>query len=272
MYLMTMCCGQLCNQILYLVHVLSTALDSNDKHVVDLFAKDILDFSDLHHEAIRDCNVSLLPWRGTRVQAFVELKLQRYHFATTGYDARNPQRIASWMHSRFPKVVWSWCFRNPSAIARHRESICSFLRAKDCFLVRPTRLLEEARRNIDTVVGMHIRRGDYKEFQGGKLWFSDEQYLDFMKQAQHTIGGRVRFVIVSNEPVNADFFRAGGLDVVDASGLPQEDIVTLSFCDYIMGPSSTFSWWAAYYGNKPRFDITGEKCVVVRNGFRRVTD
>ena len=24
--------------------------------------------------------------------------------------------------------------------------------------------------------------------------------------------------------------------------------VSLSFCDYVMGPPSTFSWWAAYIG------------------------
>ena len=37
--------------------------------------------------------------------------------------------------------------------------------------------------------------------------------------------------------------------------LPQssniEDLYALSLCDYILGPPSTFSMWASFYGKKP---------------------
>ena len=272
MYLMTICNGQLCNQILYLVHVLATAIESRDKRVVDLFAKDVIGFTDLHPDAIPGCKVQVKSVRATKIHAFAELFVQRYSFATTGYALQNPRRIQRWVKSRLPKIVWSWCFRNPAAIAWHRAEICAFLKAKDRFCVRPQKIVDEARKDADKIVGVHIRRGDYKEFKGGSLWFSDAQYLDFMRQARTVLGGAVRFVIVSNEPVNISYFSQEGLDAVDASGLPQEDIVTLSLCDYIMGPSSTFSWWAAYYGDKPRADITAANYKIEKTSFRKVTD
>ena len=30
----------------------------------------------------------------------------------------------------------------------------------------------------------------------------------------------------------------------------------MSMCDYIMGPDSTYSWWAMVMGHKPRLKLT----------------
>ena len=72
-----------------------------------------------------------------------------------------------------------------------------------------------------------------------------------MCDAERSFGQPMRFVVVSNEPVNCAFFASHGVLVVDASASAAEDVVTLSECDYILGPRSTFSKFAAYYGNKP---------------------
>ena len=66
------------------------------------------------------------------------------------------------------------------------------------------------------------------------------------------------------------FFRAHGLDLTEASGTPQEDVVTLSLCDYRVGPPSTFSWWAAYYGDKPRLSLRSRDDAVSLDKFAKV--
>jgi hypothetical protein len=34
-----------------------------------------------------------------------------------------------------------------------------------------------------------------------------------------------------------------------------EDLYALASCDYIIGPPSTFSQWASFYGNVPRYMV-----------------
>ncbi|MEA5612883.1 hypothetical protein VB671_09130 [Nodularia spumigena UHCC 0040] len=40
---------------------------------------------------------------------------------------------------------------------------------------------------------------------------------------------------------------------------PVIDLYTLSKCDYIVGPVSTFSEWAAFYGNKLLYHLSSDK-------------
>jgi hypothetical protein len=38
-----------------------------------------------------------------------------------------------------------------------------------------------------------------------------------------------------------------------------QDMYTLAECDYILGPPSTFSMWASYYGGRPLFMMHAEQ-------------
>ena len=49
------------------------------------------------------------------------------------------------------------------------------------------------------------------------------------------------------------------------------DLKTKLLCDYIMGLASTFSWWAAYYGDKPRLTIRSRDDVVSLDKFAKET-
>ena len=95
-----------------------------------------------------------------------------------------------------------------------------------------------------------MRRGDYKNFQGGKWYYSDENYARWMKALVRN--KEVQFVLFSNETINLSYFEEQGLNVIGMQGSAIEDLCCLSMCDYIMGPPSTYSWWAAMYGNKRR--------------------
>ena len=66
------------------------------------------------------------------------------------------------------------------------------------------------------------------------------------------------------------FFASHGVSVADASASAPEDVVTLSECDYIMGPRSTFSRFAAFYGNKPICRILDGTQRIEIGGFKQL--
>jgi len=116
-------------------------------------------------------------------------------------------------------------------------------------------------------LGVHIRRGDYKTFNGGRFYYTDEQYVSVIKQflTLHP-DVPVAIYICSNDPrLDKDYYRqqllapipsgeAGGrLSFPD--GNPGEDLCLLSQCDYLIGPPSTFTLAAAMYQDRPLYWI-----------------
>lgn len=251
------CAGQMCNKFIYFVHALATALDCG-RDLVYFFGEDVHRFSDLHPEALGEVNVRCFNWRRSKIVDGICGWLEGHvHPDREGFMA-NSRMLVPGFRDRpkfLPIVLWDWNFRNPEGVKKHRAEICAYLRAKDAHVARAKEIVARAREGVDAVVGVHIRRGDYKTAYGGQYYFSDAEYLRFMQDFEKSFGKPVRFVIVSNEPVNVEFFALHGVSVVDASASAPEDVVTLSECDYIMGTSSTFSWWAAYYGGNPRLPI-----------------
>lgn len=145
----------------------------------------------------------------------------------------------------------------------HRSDL-SFIneeRAKllDLFMPREDIIshVDEYFSNYDGVtVGVHIRRGDYKEHLDGRYFFDDETYLSVIQDIKNQIIKKginnVRFLICSNEPFImrndvANMFQIEPLFSSDC----MTDLYGLSRCDYIIGPPSTFSQWASFMGNTP---------------------
>ena len=57
------------------------------------------------------------------------------------------------------------------------------------------------------------------------------------------------FLLCSNEELNyADF---AGLQVHSATGHFVEDLYALAACDLVLGPPSSYSMWASFYGQVP---------------------
>ena len=61
---------------------------------------------------------------------------------------------------------------------------------------------------------------------------------------------QVRFLICTNETFDPVIFK--GLNILYQQGNDiLVDLYGLSCCDYLMGPPSTFSQWASFYGKVP---------------------
>lgn len=115
-------------------------------------------------------------------------------------------------------------------------------------------LFEKMRESAEIVVGVHIRRGDYKDWNGGKFYYELSGYKNFMERVAILFQGkRVAFFISSNEWFDVTMF--SGLSCYrHRKGVPAGDVLdlhSLSCCDYIIGPFSTYSRWASFIGEKP---------------------
>jgi len=101
------------------------------------------------------------------------------------------------------------------------------------------------------IVGVHIRGGDYREWEDGRYFFEIQEYAAYMRQLVLLYPDRdVRFFISTNEKYDRNSFE--GLNLIE-TGFPSSahDLYALSLCDRIIGPLSTFSRWASFYGAVP---------------------
>ena len=135
-------------------------------------------------------------------------------------------------------------------------------------------LIDKIRNEHDIIIGVHIRHGDYKTWRGGRHYYSFEDFYIFMKQIQNLYSNfRVAFFVSSNAQVDTGFFQ--GCNCYKFEKEPSGDILdlyTLSLCDRIIGPWSTYSRWASFIGEVPLCFIKNTKQIIEDNSFSIVTD
>jgi len=136
-----------------------------------------------------------------------------------------------------------------SLISRAQEIRSIFLPRTE-IMSRVHKRILEARQISDLLVGIHMRQGDYRTFCNGLMFYTSQEYVDVMRglRDQRT-DHRVTFMVCSDEKQAPDLFT--GLHVAFGPGDPVGDMYALAHCDYIVGPNSTFSQWASFWGNVP---------------------
>ncbi len=126
-------------------------------------------------------------------------------------------------------------------------------RPKDSIVEKAQALIDDMHQTADLVVGVHIRRGDYATWHDGRFFYELSDYHRFMLRVQEVYAGqRVAFFISSNEDFSLDQFT--GCDCRRFGREPSGailDLYTLSCCDLIMGPFSSYSRWASFIGQVP---------------------
>ena len=139
---------------------------------------------------------------------------------------------------------------------------------------KATAMIENIRRNADIVVGVHIRHGDYKTFYNGRYYYTLKEFHQMMLRIQEIYKDqRVAFFISSNETFDVNFFE--GSQCYRFGKEPSGDILdlyTLSLCDRILGPWSTYSRWASFIGEVPLCFIEHKDQEFTDDSFSVVTD
>lgn len=128
------------------------------------------------------------------------------------------------------------------------------------------------RLSTQIICGVHIRYGDYKNWEGGKYYFSVQQYHAKMLEVKEIFSNKnVAFFISSNEKIDLSEFSGCDCFTIPNSNAPK-DLYGLGLSDYLIGPPSTFSGWASYYGNKPLYFIEDPNNKIEISSFKHVFD
>jgi hypothetical protein len=146
--------------------------------------------------------------------------------------------------------VHGWRIRAPESVRRHADLIREYFRPIAEYEQASRQAVERLRQKANVVVGVHIRLGDNWKWMGGQCYFPVSRYVTWMQElAEQFSGKKVAFLVCSDEPRQEQEFP--GLAVGFGPGSQMGDLHALAKCDWIFGPLSTFSQWAAFYGNKP---------------------
>lgn len=146
--------------------------------------------------------------------------------------------------------VQGWLFRDPPSFERHADAVRAFFRPLERHETAARTAVAAARARGDVLVGVHVRRGDYRTFAGGRYFYEPDVYAGAMRRvAAQLAGRRAVFLLCTDEP--HDVAAYGGLELVRGPGHPVADLHALAGCDYLVGPPSTFTAWASFYGRVP---------------------
>lgn len=166
-----------------------------------------------------------------------------------------PGQNVSWsslgMESR--ALVFGWMVRNPVGLVRHREAIVELLSPSRDIIDRSGEIVQATRRTGRTLYGVHWRRNDYRQWQGGRFFLEPEDIRSLFAAAvkhEQAQGRGAAFLIASDEPVPDEVCRGFPVTVVKSRNA-MVDLAVLAACDEVVGSHSTFGRWAAYAGGKP---------------------
>lgn len=143
-------------------------------------------------------------------------------------------------------------YADGAAFAAHRQRVVDALRPAPAVTERARAATVRARRGRATLIGIHVRRGDYAGYLGGRYFYEWSTYERIMAEVVATWGGDdVAFLVTSSEPAPSGFAR----DLTWSPGPGDEvgDLAALSRCDLLIGPPSTYSHWASFVGGAPRW-------------------
>lgn len=164
-------------------------------------------------------------------------------------------------------LVQGWLFRDEPRLQKHAGAIREFFAPAEPFAGNVAAHLGKARAGCDVLVGIHIRQGDYRNFLGGRYFYQTEQYVRLMRGIERLFEGRrVGFLVCSNAAHEAGHFE--GLRHTFGTGHVLEDMYSLAGCDYIMGPPSTYTLWASFYGRTPLYSVESPDAEISRGSFR----
>ena len=151
--------------------------------------------------------------------------------------------------------VYGWLFADAVNRNKHKQYLVSTWEPNKVYKHNIENYIEHYKNGHDILIGVHVRGGDYKKFEGGKWFYTPGQYYEKMKELSTLKmfeGRKIAYVICTNEK-DISFDAEGNFTIFNEERHFVEDLYLLSKCDYIMGPPSTFSGWASFYGNVPLY-------------------
>jgi hypothetical protein len=181
-----------------------------------------------------------------------KLELEKYIKRIKLFNSTNEENI-NLLLSLLPSrdiYVGGWYFRVNNLAEKYQDYFIGKYTLKDKYIKNNNvmNLIDDMKRKGTLVVGVHIRRGDYKHWQGGKYNFDDDVYKNYMHalgiEIERSYNKNVCFIIFSNEDISINENKY----IYKSNNKWYVDHFLMSKCDMLIGPPSTFTMWASYIG------------------------
>ncbi len=257
--------GQTCNRLWTYVTSVAQCIVEKKKMAIIFFDWTIEDFPNLLH-----CPFIYFPlwhkWyleRGNGWNNYKGLTWKVTH-------NKNWDLIFRWLH--FTK---GWSTMNDTKyLSQAKQELINIFKPKEEITTKAETFIKRIRKNHDVIIGVHIRHGDYKTWRGGCHYYTFDEFHSFMLQIKELYYNKnVAFFISSNANVDTSAFSHCCCYKYEKE--PSGDILdlyTLSLCDRIIGPWSTFSRWASFIGDVPLCFIKDKNQIIKDSDFSIVTD
>jgi hypothetical protein len=145
-------------------------------------------------------------------------------------------------------ITTDWTMRAKDLVNKHQE----YIRQLFCgYSILPSTV------DFKMSIGVHVRRGDYKDWQNGKYFYELSRYYDEMVALAMNFGPSIIFHVFSNEDIR--FNNSENLTIIYEKGNFHGDHLKMQAMDVLLGPPSTFSGTASFLGKKPLFVILPEE-------------
>jgi len=251
--------GQMGNMLILYAHFLAFC-KKNDLKLVNPAFRPYEEYFSLQSSAFdhqvkmsglfRNYGISNLLLRLLRKSGFKSSLLRSFSIGhDTFYDLDEDMSIASSEYN----LISGWLFRGQGTFKEHIIPIRDYFRLSPVYEARLDDYFKAYVLASNLIVGVHIRRGDYKDFEGGKHYHSNEVYASYMRLTKDYFKRPTTFLICSNEAICHEDFK--GLETISGPGEAVTDMYALSRCDLVIGPPSTFTIWGQLMTDVPLFQL-----------------
>jgi hypothetical protein len=166
--------------------------------------------------------------------------------------------------------VSGWYFRVDNLTKKYQDFFIKKYSLKEKYFknnILFNKIIELKERNR-FVIGIHIRRGDYKTWMNGQYYFDDSVYLKYMQNVKTIINQINRqecsFIIFSNDIISINETE----NIYISRNTWYIDHLLMSKCNLLIGPPSTFTLWASYIGKIKYFQIANDSGEIKVDDFK----
>jgi len=115
--------------------------------------------------------------------------------------------------------------------------------------------IENLKSRNDLVCGVLVRQTDYRSWNDGKYYYTAKQYANFLSSLRNSFTNKkIGFFIATDEKQDEKIYTK--IDCVVRVGYPVENLYSLSLCDFLVGPPSSYIGWASLVSGTPLMSIT----------------
>ena len=135
------------------------------------------------------------------------------------------------------------------------SEINNFFRPASRYIDEINAPIENLKSRNELVCGVLVRQTDYRSWNDGKYFYTSKQYAEFLHSLNNSFKNKkIGFFIATDEVQDDKIYSK--IDCIVRVGYPVENLYSLSLCDLLVGPPSSYIGWASLVSETPIISIT----------------